>query len=77
VIGGSGYFFGPFVGAIVGVLLPEWLRFSGGLYLIFYALLVMLLMAFCPTGLIGLSGRFFKRVSKPAPSSPSAMEKTA
>ena len=40
VIGGSGYFFGPFVGAIVAVLLPEWLRFSGGLYLIFYAVLV-------------------------------------
>jgi branched-chain amino acid transport system permease protein len=80
VIGGSGYFFGPFVGAIVGVLLPEWLRFSGGLYLIFYAVLVMLLMAFCPTGLIGLVSRLFKRVSKPAvsssPSSP-ALEKTA
>ena len=45
VIGGSGYFFGPFVGAIVAVLLPEWLRFSGGIYLIFYAILVMVLMA--------------------------------
>ncbi len=75
VIGGSGYFFGPFVGAIVAVLLPEWLRFSGGLYLIFYAALVMLLMAFCPTGLIGLAGRFFKRVSKPATAA--AVEKTA
>ncbi len=31
VVGGSGYFFGPFVGAIVAVLLPEWLRFTGGL----------------------------------------------
>ena len=55
VIGGSGYFFGPFVGAIVAVLLPEWLRFSGGMYLIFYATLVIALMAFCPTGLIGLA----------------------
>ncbi len=67
VVGGSGYFFGPFVGAIVAVLLPEWLRFSGGLYLICYAILVMVLMAFCPTGLIGLAGRFLKPVSKPAP----------
>lgn len=66
VIGGSGYFFGPFVGAVVAVLLPEWLRFSGGFYLIFYAVLVMVLMAVCPTGLIGLAGRILKLVSKPA-----------
>jgi branched-chain amino acid transport system permease protein len=78
VIGGSGYFFGPFVGAIVAVLLPEWLRFSGGMYLIFYACLVIALMAFCPTGLIGLAERFFKRASaKPAAPATPALEKTA
>lgn len=74
VIGGSGYFFGPFVGAVVAVLLPEWLRFSGGFYLIFYAVLVMVLMAVCPTGLIGLAGRILKLVSKPAAP---AVERTA
>ena len=26
VVGGSGYFFGPFLGAVVAVLLPEWLQ---------------------------------------------------
>ncbi len=26
IVGGSGYFFGPFVGAVVAVLLPEWLQ---------------------------------------------------
>ena len=31
VIGGSGSFVGPFVGAGVAVLLPEWLRVCGGL----------------------------------------------
>jgi branched-chain amino acid transport system permease protein len=78
VIGGSGYFFGPFVGAVVAVLLPEWLRFSGGMYLIFYALLVIVLMAFCPTGLIGLAGRIFKRTpAKPAAPATPAVEKTA
>jgi branched-chain amino acid transport system permease protein len=30
VVGGSGYFFGPALGAVVGVLLPEWLRFAQG-----------------------------------------------
>ena len=28
IAGGSGYFFGPFVGAFVSVLLPKWLRFT-------------------------------------------------
>jgi branched-chain amino acid transport system permease protein len=54
VLGGSGYFFGPFLGAIVAVLLPEWLRFAQGYYLMGYAVLVMVMMAFWPTGLLGL-----------------------
>ena len=60
VLGGSGYFFGPFLGAIVAVLLPEWMRFTQGYYLMGYALLVMLLMAICPAGLLGLADRLFK-----------------
>lgn len=54
IVGGSGYFFGPFVGALVAVLLPEWLRFIQGYYLVCYAILVMLMMAFCPSGILGL-----------------------
>ncbi len=57
VLGGSGYFFGPFLGAIVAVLLPEWLRFTQGFYLMGYAVLVIVLMAFSPTGLLGLADR--------------------
>jgi branched-chain amino acid transport system permease protein len=51
---------GPFLGAAVSVLLPEWLRFSEGLYLILYAAFVMVLLAFCPTGLLGLGERLGK-----------------
>ena len=58
MVGGSGTFFGPFLGAAVSVLLPEWLRFSEGLYLMLYAIFVMILMAFCPSGLLGLAGRW-------------------
>ena len=58
IVGGSGYFLGPFLGAAVSVLLPEWLRFSEGLYLILYAIFVMVLMAFCPSGLLGLAERW-------------------
>jgi branched-chain amino acid transport system permease protein len=58
IVGGAGYFLGPFLGAAVSVLLPEALRFSEGLYLILYAVFVMVLMAFCPSGLLGLAERF-------------------
>jgi len=62
MVGGSGYFLGPFLGAAVSVLLPEWARFgSDALYLIMYAIAVMVLMAFCPSGLLGLAHRVLKR----------------
>jgi branched-chain amino acid transport system permease protein len=63
IVGGSGFFFGPFVGALVAVLLPEWLRFIQGYYLVVYAVMVMVMMAFSPTGILGLLERFVKAVS--------------
>jgi branched-chain amino acid transport system permease protein len=66
IVGGSGYFLGPFLGAIVSVLLPEWLRAAEGLYLICYAIAVMVLMAFCPSGLLGLLEKLLKPVRKGA-----------
>jgi branched-chain amino acid transport system permease protein len=67
VVGGSGYFFGPFLGAIVAVLLPEWLRFAQGYYLMGYAVLVMLLMVFSPSGLLGLADRLLSPTTRAAP----------
>jgi branched-chain amino acid transport system permease protein len=64
IVGGSGYFFGPFVGALVAVLLPEWTRIAQGYYLIIYAALVMVMMAFCPSGILGLIDRALKAVSR-------------
>jgi len=61
IVGGSGRFLGPFLGAAVSVLLPEWLRFSEGLYLMLYALFVMALLAFCPAGLLGLKDLFLRK----------------
>jgi branched-chain amino acid transport system permease protein len=57
IVGGSGNFFGPFVGALIAVLLPEWLRVTQGYYLIVYAAAVMVMMAFCPAGVLGLIER--------------------
>jgi len=63
VVGGSGYFFGPLVGAVVAVLLPEWLRIADSYYLMSYAGLVMLLMVFCPTGILGLAERGWRALA--------------
>jgi branched-chain amino acid transport system permease protein len=60
IVGGSGYFFGPFVGALIAVLLPEWLRITQGYYLIVYATSVMIMMAFFPSGLFGMAERAAK-----------------
>src|SRR5207249_2425577 len=54
VRGGLGRFEGPFIGALVVTVLPEVLRGSEGLYLIIYALAVILMMLFMPKGLVGL-----------------------
>jgi branched-chain amino acid transport system permease protein len=59
VVGGSGYFAGPFIGAVVVTLLPEWLRAAEGFYLIGYGTLVLVLMMFCPSGLLGLVEKVF------------------
>jgi len=68
IVGGSGYFFGPFIGALVAVLLPEWMRVAQGYYLMLYAAFVMAMMAFCPYGISGLVERILK--VSPGPTTP-------
>jgi len=77
VVGGPGYFFGPFLGAMVAVLLPEWLRFTEGFYLMGYALLVVVLMVFSPSGLLGLADRLLKPSRKSAPTAAAAAQPVA
>jgi branched-chain amino acid transport system permease protein len=63
VVGGSGYFFGPALGAVVGVLLPEWLRFAQGWYLIAFGVAVILVMLWLPGGLLDTPDRLRARVT--------------
>ncbi len=70
VVGGSGSFLGPYVGALVAVLLPEWLRFMQDYYLVVYAMVVMLLLAVCPDGLVGLAGRMLDQQRRGHPAEP-------
>jgi len=62
IVGGQGYFFGPFLGAAIAVLLPEWLRFADAYYLVIYAVVVMVLLVVCPQGIIGLCERLVERL---------------
>jgi branched-chain amino acid transport system permease protein len=74
VLGGLGRFEGPFIGALVVTILPEVLRGSEGLYLIIYALAVIIMMLFMPKGLVGLwdlAWRFSRSRSSPSTSSAS------
>ena len=53
------------VSVMVAVLLPEWLRFTEGFYLMGYALLVVVLMVVCPSGLLGLAARLVRPGGRP------------
>lgn len=66
VAGGAGYLFGPFVGALLGVVLPEWLRFAGSLYLIIFATIVLALLVICPQGVSGLIERGWNALRRKA-----------
>jgi branched-chain amino acid transport system permease protein len=61
VVGGAGFFFGPILGAAVVILLPEVMRFTDSYYLMIYAAAVIVLMVFCPSGLIGMGGQIRDR----------------
>jgi branched-chain amino acid transport system permease protein len=67
VVGGAGFFFGPLLGAAVGVLLPEWLRFAQGWYLFVFGTAVVLLMLWLPDGLLSIPEKLrAKRLSREA-----------
>jgi branched-chain amino acid transport system permease protein len=61
ILGGMGRTSGAIAGAVLLVMLPEMLRFSAKVYMIFYATLVVLLSIFLPGGLIGFLGRLQPR----------------
>ena len=67
VVGGPGYFFGPMLGAAVGVILPEWLRFAQAWYLFVFGSAVVILMIWLPDGLLSIPDRIrAKRQSREA-----------
>ena len=64
IVGGSGRFFGPVLGTVVVVLLPEWLRFMQNWYLAVFGFAVVALMVWLPGGLLSIPDRFGRRARK-------------
>ncbi len=68
IVGGSGRFFGPVLGTVVIILLPEFLRsssvealqFMQKWYLVFFGVAVVALMVWLPGGILSLGDRFRK-----------------
>jgi branched-chain amino acid transport system permease protein len=67
VVGGAGYFFGPLLGAAVGVIGPEWLRGLQDWYLFGFGTAVVLLMLWLPDGLLSIPDKLrARRLSREA-----------
>ncbi len=69
VVGGSGYFLGPLIGALVGMVVPDWIRdvfpILSNWYLPLFGGTVVLMMIWLPDGLMSLPDRIrAKRESK-------------
>jgi branched-chain amino acid transport system permease protein len=67
---------GPFGEALRAVLPPDALKYVAKHYLVVYALFVMVLLVFSPSGILGLIDRRFT-ARKPAPQAAPAVEAKA
>ena len=72
IVGGSGRFFGPVIGTVIIILLPELLRasnmealkFMQKWYLVFFGIAVVVLMVWLPGGILSIGDRFRKGGAK-------------
>jgi branched-chain amino acid transport system permease protein len=61
IVGGAGRFFGPVLGTVVIILLPEWLRFMQNWYLAVFGFAVVVLMIWLPGGLLSIPDKLVSR----------------
>ena len=62
IVGGAGWTFGPVIGAIVAVVLPETLSWLAEYRLLFFGSLLLVVLWLAPDGVIGTVARFWRRV---------------
>jgi len=61
MVGGADTVFGPLIGAVIVVLLPEALSALGQYRLLFVGVLMLVVLRIAPTGFVGLFGRFWSK----------------
>jgi branched-chain amino acid transport system permease protein len=71
VVGGAGYFWGPLLGALVGMVVPEWIRdvfpTLANWYLPIFGAVVIMMMVWLPDGLMSIPDRIkAKRLGREA-----------
>lgn len=66
IVGGESTIVGAVLGAVVLTFLPEWLRFLGSGYLAFFGLLMLAILVFLPSGIVGLT-RYLPQVRSARP----------
>lgn len=67
VIGGAGRIMGPVVGAAVYVLLVDGFRFGGDYRQAVFGVILILIVIFAPTGLVGMLAKGMRRVPRLPP----------
>ncbi len=67
VVGGAGWTFGPVIGALVTVVLPELIAGLAEYRLLMFGVLLLLVLLIAPDGVIGLLARRFKARSSGLP----------
>lgn len=63
IVGGSGRFEGPFIGAMVVTILPEVMRVAERLYFVVFAFAAILVLIFMPKGLTAVWDWSFKKAT--------------
>lgn len=53
VLGGVAFFAGPFVGSLIGIFVPEFLRVTREVEPIFFGIIMLLIAVFLPQGMLG------------------------
>ncbi|MFZ5693060.1 MAG: ATP-binding cassette domain-containing protein [Pseudomonadota bacterium] len=62
IVGGAGWTFGPVIGAIVAVVLPETLSWLAEYRLLFFGGLLLVVLWLAPDGVIGTVARLWRRI---------------
>ena len=74
IIGGAGTVMGPLIGAVVVVLLPEYLAFLAEYRLLFFGGLLLVVLWIAPEGIVGAIARHLQRPSERAARAGTAIE---